>query len=106
MYCLKNKTIDPIELIHTTHRRFRENSTAWQAKEAELKLRWIHPPEHVVKINFDVACRQQSAAIAAAGHNSNGDILQVWTCTLPAMTSFWGEAHALQLARQMAREFQ
>lgn len=102
MNSLKNKTMYPIELIHTTHRRFREHSTAWQAKEAELKLRWIHPPEHVMKINFDVTCRQQSAAIAAVGRNSNGDILQVWTCTLPAMTSFWREAHALQLACQMA----
>jgi len=81
---------------------YHQHCDAWSAKLFPKPEKWILPPLHWYKINFDTAIRASFSCQAAICRDNEGKLIKVATQIQVACSSNKGEALAAQLAVSLA----
>ena len=66
----------------------------WGEKLELIESSWIPPLAGWVKLNFDVAIRENKTSVAVVGRENHGRVVLAWTNILDPGSPLWGEAKA------------
>ena len=76
----------------------------WGEKLELIESSWIPPLASWVKLNFDVAIRENKTSVAVVGRENHGRVVLAWTNILDPGSPLWGEAKAAYAAVNKAVE--
>ena len=95
-----------VDLAKKIQSSFNEQKATWEEVHGEkLELNessWNPPPAGWVKLNFDVAIRENKTSVAVVGRDNHGRIVLAWTDILDLGSPLWGEAKAEYVAINQA----
>ena len=63
----------------------------WGEKLELIESSWIPPLAGWVKLNFDVAIRENKTSVALVGRDNHGRVVLAWTDILDLGSPLWGE---------------
>ncbi|XP_062145976.1 uncharacterized protein LOC133853973 [Alnus glutinosa] len=95
-------TFDARSIANLVCISYHQHCDAWSAKLFPNPEKWIRPPLHWYKINFDTAIRATFSCQAAICRDNNGKLIKAATRIQAACSSNKGEALAAQLAVSLA----
>ena len=95
---------DPTDLSRQIFKVFMEHKDAWkeQNERPSKEVVWSPPPKNWIKINFDVAIREEKTTVAVVGRDDNGYLLLTWSKHFESGNSLLGEARAAWFAMNCA----
>ena len=87
-------------------RSYEEHKQAWKDNlhSPIRKVIWKPPPYGWVKLNFDVAVREEKTSLAIVGRDDKGELLFAWAEQIEPVSPLVGEAKATLCAIKRAIE--
>ncbi|KAB1221835.1 hypothetical protein CJ030_MR2G004015 [Morella rubra] len=101
----EGKSFEIFDLIRSVQRRYPAHQAAWVGKEMTCLICWQPPTEGMLKINFDVAVRENWLCAGVVCRNHHGEVLRVRTQKFRGRDPLKGEALAARIAFALAEEF-
>ena len=84
-----------VDLAKKIQSSFNEQKVAWEEDCGEklelIKSSWTRPLASWVKLNFDVAIRENKTSVALVGRDNHGKVVLAWTNILDLGSPLWGE---------------
>ena len=97
-----------VDLAKKIQSSFNEQKAAWEEDRGEklelIESSWTCPLAGWVKLNFDVAIRENKTSVALVGRDNHGRIVLAWTDILDLGSPLWGEVKAAYVAINKAVE--
>ena len=95
-----------MELSRQILRSYEEHKQAWKDNlhNPIRKAKWKPPPYGWVKLNFDVAVREEKTSLAIVGRDDKGDLMFAWAKQIEPGSPLMGEAKATLCAIKRAIE--
>nr|XP_023927580.1 uncharacterized protein LOC112038979 [Quercus suber] len=102
----EGKSSNPLELSRQILRSYEEHKQAWKDKlhSPIRKVEWKPPPYGWVKLNFDVAVREEKISLAIVGRDDKGVLVFAWTEQIEPSSPLVGKAKAALCAIKRAIE--
>nr|XP_023917825.1 uncharacterized protein LOC112029377 [Quercus suber] len=97
---------NPEQVARQVYKTYEEHKNAWrnQSNKPPKDSIWSPPPLNWIKINFDVAIKEDKASVAAVARDQRGKFIAAWTEQLEQIEPLLGEAKAAWLAINKAAE--
>ena len=85
---------------------YEKHKNAWrnQSTKSPKDSSWTPPPLNWIKLNFDVAIREDKASVAVVARDQRGKLIGAWTEQLEQTKPLLGEAKATWLAIKKAAD--
>ena len=97
-----------VDLAKKIQSSFNEQKAAWEEDHGEklelIESSWTRPLAGWVKLNFDVAIRENKTSVALVGRDNHGRVVLAWTDILDLGSPLWGEVKAAYAAINKAVE--
>ena len=97
-----------VDLAKKIQSSFNEQKFAWEEDRGEklelIESSWTCPLAGWVKLNFDVAIRENKTSVALVGRDNHGRVVLAWTDILDLGSPLWGEVKAAYAAINKAVE--
>ena len=95
-----------MELSRQILRSYEEHKQAWKDNlhNPIRKAIWKPPPYGWVKLNFDLAVREEKTSLAIVGRDDKGDLMFAWAKQIEPGSPLMGEAKATLCAIKRAIE--
>ena len=102
----ENEPVSPNILASQISTRYLTHLFAWSLEEEKNSScsRWSPPLQEWIKVNFDVAVKENASFASIVARSQDGNIIQAWKEKFPPSSPLWAEANAALLTIKSCAE--